>query len=356
MERTLTLSMRPHTFDDMIGNSEIIAAVKNLLDKGKVPVAFMFVGPYGTGKTTIARIVARELQGFDFPMDQDPELIEINAADDTKIDDMRELAQQAGYRPLVGKYKVIILDEAHKLGLPAQNMLLKEWEKENSPTVWIVCTTESKKIIKGLQDRSYKLELKLMTPADREKLVARAAATLKEPLAPELIKQFLGELSKAGVGSPREILMAFERLSNGVPPQDSVLVEKTDPKYAEVVYAACYGSWVDCAKRLREINDQLDKEKRAEEDKPSANDDADDKGETKAGAAQALRGIAGGFLRSMLLGNAKKPTPATGAHAQAIYEAIRALQLSTPQQHDPALAFPAVCAALYKINSLVGKH
>jgi len=227
MRRTMSLELRPRSFEDMIGNEEAVRTIREALAKGTVPVAFMFIGPFGTGKTTLARIIAREVQGFDFPADMEPEIVEVNAANETGVDFTRVLAEAAGYRPLYGKYKVIILDEAHKLTNSAQNVLLKEWEKENSATVWIVCSTESKKILKGLKDRALTVPLLPATPADRDKLLDRAANYVSEqgyPVAAEDLAAFKKAAAEAGLNSPRDILMSFERFTNGMSPEKACLL------------------------------------------------------------------------------------------------------------------------------------
>lgn len=347
MQRTLNLTLRPKSFDEMIGNEEAVTSIKTLLAKGTIPVAFMFIGPFGTGKTTLARIVAREVQGFEFPADMEPEILEINAANETGVDFARELSEAAQYRPLYSKYKVIILDEAHKLSNGAQNVLLKEWEKVDSATLWIVCTTESKKILKGLKDRAYTIPLKAATPEDRIKLIDRAAGTVEPPIPAESLDAFKKAAAEAGLNSPRDILMSFERFSNGMSPDKAVLVEEVDPQNFEIVRAACSGNWPEAARLLAQLNLALDKELRSEEE---GVEKMDTLGESKLTAAITLRGIAAGYLRSMLVGNpTTKKGPATGARAEAITKALVSLRNFAWQPQDAATAFPMTCAALYQI-------
>ena len=117
---TLNLTMRPGEFDDVIGLENEVAALRAKLDTGDIPRAMLFHGPFGCGKTTLALIAAKYIQGWDFA--GNPVVQEINAANITGIDAMRELAYKAASFPMVGKYGVIILDEAHKLSKAAQEL------------------------------------------------------------------------------------------------------------------------------------------------------------------------------------------------------------------------------------------
>src|SRR5208337_549258 len=110
---TLSLTLRPKDFSEVIGLDVAVNTAKAKLDAGGVPRAILLKGPYGCGKTTLALIIARYIQGPLF--DGEPDIEEINAANYRKIDDMRTLIQGCGSYPMRGLYKVILMDECHQL-------------------------------------------------------------------------------------------------------------------------------------------------------------------------------------------------------------------------------------------------
>src|SRR5580693_2263010 len=104
MGSQLNITMRPTTFSEFIGEQQAVAALQKKLASGDVPRAIMLIGPFGTGKTTLAKIISRAVQGWDFPADAQPQIQEVNAANMTGVDDMRELAKSAQVGPMIGTY------------------------------------------------------------------------------------------------------------------------------------------------------------------------------------------------------------------------------------------------------------
>lgn len=379
---TLNLILRPKNLSEMIGNEKVVKSIQAKLDSGDVPPAFLFSGPFGTGKTTLAYIVARLVQGFDFPESREPQIQEINAAEFTGVDDMRALVQRTGTVPLVGKYRVIVLDEAHKLSRPAQELLLKEFENTSKPCVWIICTTETAKLNKGLLTRCLKYETRGLTKKEIVELVKRAA-TSKERTAP--YDDFLTAIGKSGITSPRSILTAFETYNDGLSAEEAVTAGRADdmPEFHEIGLAVAYGKWSSEVRwqgkggapdtviaPVRELLEKLDlkikrnakKNNEEDSDAPPAQTDeqrADDVAEVEKEdtigrneVARGLRAVIAAFLKGKIL----SPRTTSGSEILAYAEALDILVKSAPQnEFDVPLEFPATIGAIARIMVRLAK-
>ena len=151
---------RPQKFEELFGLESIARALTSQLEKGRVGHAYLFYGPRGTGKTTTARILAKEVgcEGLD--------LIEIDAASNRGIDDIRSLREKIGLAPTSGPKKVYVVDEAHMLTREAFNALLKTLEEPPEHAILILCTTEPYKIPETIQSRCQKFEFKRASTGD----------------------------------------------------------------------------------------------------------------------------------------------------------------------------------------------
>lgn len=355
----LSIVMRPRSFDDLVGNDDVVSILKKDLDEGTVSQALMFVGPPGTGKTTLARIIARAAQGFDFPADQEPDVLELNAANFTGVDDMRELVDNSDCYAMRGKYRVVILDEAHMLSKAAQNVLLKPFEAENASTIWIICTTELGKLIKAIRTRCKVYELALLTKKDIHDLVAKAAAHIG--CASYL--PFEQEAIRRSLNSPRPLLNAFELYAKGMSAAEAVnsQTQAYAPLHKDIAMAVVYGDWnndreiwggkvkVKAVRTLlSELEEAFKKKKPADDAAPEHPDvelnesaDADEEALSRPEVANGIRAVTAAFLKNMVIkqGSAKA--------ADALYILAHCCP---PAAGDMAAAYPATIGGLFRVN------
>lgn len=254
--RSLAIDLRPTKWEDVIGQDSVVSSIKNKLKTG-VPPAFLFSGPSGSGKSTLAEILAREVQHDD----TDPEFLDIRripAADKNGVDDIRELAEEAKYYAGYGKYRVIILDEAHMLTPAAQNALLIPTEQlpnQETTTIWILCTTEPQKLLPTLKSRCLSYQLKPFGHKEISKLVINAAIAAGPPkvtMPGSYGEKFIGEVVRVGLTNPREILYAFDKYVSGVSLDEAIhLPAESDPVYTDIAKMAVHGDWLGASVALK---------------------------------------------------------------------------------------------------------
>ncbi len=257
IQRQLSVVLRPTSLDNFIGSPKVIKEIKTFISDKRIPTAFLISGPTGCGKTTLARCINTALNG---------EMIEANAADDTGVTSARELGDQASYRPLMGDYKVIILDEAHQLTKAAQSALLKHVEDAPISTIWIFCTTEPSKLLPTLRGRCSSFVLGGLTDEDIWKLLLRSAAFIYGNPQIEFNYLLLGvhlqkwnELKNClisnNIRAPRSILNCVERFKiSGADPLDAVFGSGDSRNAFEIAKAASKpGNWSIISKLLTDI-------------------------------------------------------------------------------------------------------
>ena len=140
MEQVLYRKYRPTAFKEVKGQDAVVEVLKKTIEKNKLSNAYLFYGSRGTGKTTIARIFAKDI-GVD-----EIDIHEIDAASHTSVDDIRDINESSRILPIKSGYKVYILDEAHMLSKSAFNAFLKTLEEPSSHTIFILATTEQEKL------------------------------------------------------------------------------------------------------------------------------------------------------------------------------------------------------------------
>ena len=221
----LARKYRSQSFDDVVGQDPVSQTLKNAIKTGRIAHAFLFVGTRGVGKTTMARILAKALNCLktDAPTTEpcckcqsciaintgeDIDVIEIDGASNNGVEQVRELRQNAIYRPARGRYKIYIIDEVHMLSVPAFNALLKILEEPPDHVKFIFATTEPNKVIPTIQSRCQRFDFCNITPA-------QIAEHLRFVLKEEKIKfedDLMIHLSKMANGSMRDALSLLDRL------------------------------------------------------------------------------------------------------------------------------------------------
>lgn len=182
--KTLYTKYRPHAFKDVLGQEHVTDALKESIALGNVAHAYLFFGSRGTGKTSVARIVAKEI-GTD-----DDDLYEIDAASNTSVDDIRALNESVHVMPFKSPYKVYILDEVHMLSKSAFNALLKTLEEPPKHVIFILATTEMHKVPDTIISRCEVYTFKKPTQTLLKEMVLKTAIAegiTLEPSAADLI-------------------------------------------------------------------------------------------------------------------------------------------------------------------------
>jgi len=194
---------RPETFDDVIGQDHIVKAISGALEAGKVSHAYLLCGPRGTGKTTIARIIARELGS------SVNDIYEIDAASNRGIDDIRDIRESVHTSPFDSKYKIYILDEVHMFTKDAWNALLKTIEEPPEHVIFILATTEIEKVPDTIVSRCQSFIFKKPTDiilASRVTTVAKAEGYTIEEGGAELIALLSDGAFRDALGTLQKVI------------------------------------------------------------------------------------------------------------------------------------------------------
>ncbi len=213
---------RPESFQDLVGQEHIAKTIENAITGGRLHHAFLFTGTRGVGKTTSARILAKTLNCtggnplvpcgkckscLDIASGHPMDVIEIDAASNTGVDNIRELLEQTQYTPMIGKYKVFVIDEVHMLSKGAFNALLKTLEEPPPHVIFIFATTEVNKVPQTILSRVQRFDFKRLT-------TKQITGRLKYICEQEKIStdaEALGMIAEKADGSMRDALTFFDQ-------------------------------------------------------------------------------------------------------------------------------------------------
>lgn len=234
-EQALYLKWRPTTFGDMVGQEHIVHTLRNSLKTGRIRHAYLFSGPRGTGKTTTARLLAKAVNCSAEDIDVRPcgvcnacrmvdegrylDLIEIDAATHTGVDDVRDLREKIQFSPAEGRYKVYIIDEVHRFSGSAFDALLKTLEEPPAHAIFVLATTEIDKVPQTIKSRCLQFEFRRISVqdvADRLEEITTSEGLKVERAALELV-------ARQGTGSARDSISLLDQMVSD--PSDVITLE-----------------------------------------------------------------------------------------------------------------------------------
>lgn len=247
------LKYRPRKFSELVGLEVVSKALQSAVAHGSFGHAYLFSGPRGTGKTTTARLLAKALNCL-APVEGEPcdvceicidvnrgrflDLVEMDAASNRGIDDIRELREKVRLAPVKGQYRIYIIDEAHMLTTEAFNALLKTLEEPPAHTIFILCTTEPRKILETVKSRCQRFQF---SRAGEGALLKKLGSICREE-GYELAPDELGKIARASAGGFRDAETILEQVIAGGVSVDEVLQTSSEENFQQFVALLISGS------------------------------------------------------------------------------------------------------------------